>query len=510
MAGEERVNMSTWNSRLNYFDGLFLKAEDFTLEQFFHLMARRYLNYLLFNPGRLYTADGTMPLEVTASGTTITVSSGTALVRYDGDAHNRAGHEVHLETSVDLDLATSTYGFSVGDTVYVRIDYRETEEIVGAGGGGAGVFVASANQVREQAVIKLSTVHPDDLPPDDYSVLLATVDYQAAMTNSNVTNDETRGGIRYEILSSDLLSKIGGVGPSPTLTGITIDATGPLALSLGASQTLSATGTFSDSSTRPLTVAGDGLVWYSADVTVVSVTTGGTITAAGPGSAVITAQAGGQSTTITVNVVNVVTLVDFTISPGTLNLTIGDTATLTATGQFSDGSSRVLTAGDGVSWVSQDPSVATVSSSGLVTAISVGNIQIAGSVDGNSHSVSLDVNPVAASPQIVTVIPFGSQPSGRDVRLCGTDLYTSSLSIDDLAVGTSIRLLRTSNLSEIAPAPPTEIDVFVNEPLSGQPQTVRFAMPTRPLTWAANESVIIELTFNLGTTTRSYSYDDEP
>ena len=216
MAGEERVNMSTWNSRLNYFDGLFLKAEDFTLEQFFHLMARRYLNYLLFNPGRLYTADGAMPLEVTASGTTIHISPGTALVRYDGDVDNRAGHEVHLETSVDLDLATSTYGFSVGETVYVRIDHLETEEIVGTGGGGAGVLVASANQVREQAVIKLSA---DPSPSDDYSVLLATVDYQAAMTNGNVTNDETRGGIRYEILSSDLLSKIGGVGPSQPRQG---------------------------------------------------------------------------------------------------------------------------------------------------------------------------------------------------------------------------------------------------------------------------------------------------
>ncbi|MDD4272150.1 MAG: Ig-like domain-containing protein [Desulfobacter postgatei] len=500
MAGEERINMSTWNSRLNYFDGLFLKAEDFTLEQFFHLMARRYLNYLLFNPGRLYTADGTMPLKVTASGTTITVSSGTALVRYDGDADNRAGHEVHLETSVDLDLATSTYGFSVNDTVYVRIDYRETEEIVGAGGGGAGVFVASANQVREQAVIKLSTVPPDDLPPDDYSVLLATVDYQAAMTNSNVTNDETRGGIRYEILSSDLLSKIGGVGPSATLTGITIDATGPLALSLGASQTLSATGTFSDSSTRSLTVAGDGLVWSSADVTVVSVTTGGTITAAGPGSAVITAHAGGQSATITVNVV---TLVDFTISPGTLNLTIGDTATLTATGQFSDGSSRVLTAGDGVSWVSEDPSVATVSSSGLVTAVSVGNIQIAGSVDGNSHSVSLAVNPVAANPQISNVIPpaFTGQATGNFVDLTGQELRDPLLAPSVPAVGTTIRI--------VGPGGDSPVTNVITRPDSGGLQVVRFRMPPRITGWAANQSVEIELTFNGGTDTLSYRYDDD-
>lgn len=413
MAGEERVNMSTWNSRLNYFDGLFLKAEDFTLEQFFHLMARRYLNYLLFNPGRLYTADGTMPLEVTASGTTITVSSGTALVRYDGDAHNRAGHEVHLETSVDLDLATSTYGFSVGDTVYVRIDYREAEEIVGAGGGGAGVFVASANQVREQAVIKLSTVPPDDLPPDDYSVLLATVDYQAAMTNSNVTNDPTRGGIRYEILSSDLLSKIGGVGPSPTLTWITIDATGPLALSLGASQALSAIGTFSDSSTRPLTVAGDGLVWSSADVTVVSVTTGGTITAAGPGSAVITAQAAGQSATITVN-----------------------------------------------------------------------------------------VNPVAANPQISNVIPpaFTGQATGNFVDLTGQELRDPLLAPSVPAVGTTIRI--------VGPGGDSPVTNVITRPDSGGLQVVRFRMPPRITGWAANQSVEIELTFNGGTDTLSYRYDD--
>jgi hypothetical protein len=362
------------------------------------------------------------------------------------------------------------------------------------------VFVASANQVREQAIIKLTTVPPDDLPPDDYSVLLATVDYQAPMTNSNVTNDETRGGIRYEILSSDLLSKIGGVGPSPALTAITIDPAGPLALSLGASQTLSATGTFSDSSTRPLTVAGDGLVWSSDDDTVVSVTTGGTITAAGPGSAVITAQAGGQSATITVNVV---TLVDFTISPGTLNLTIGDTATLTATGQFSDGSSRVLTAGDGVSWVSEDPSVATVSSSGLVTAVSVGNIQIAGSVDGNSHSVSLAVNPFAANPQISNVIPpaFTGQATGNFVDLTGQELRDPLLAPSVPAVGTTIRI--------VGPGGDSPVTNVITRPDSGGLQVVRFRMPPRITGWAANQSVEIELTFNGGTDTLSYRYDDD-
>ncbi|EIM65431.1 Ig-like domain-containing protein [Desulfobacter postgatei] len=396
MAGEERINMSTWNSRLNYFDGLFLKAEDFTLEQFFHLMARRYLNYLLFNPGRLYTADGTMPLEVTASGTTITVSSGTALVRYDGDADNRAGHEVHLETSVDLDLSTSTYGFSVGDTVYVRIDYREAEEIVGAGGGGAGVFVASANQVREQAVIKLSTVPPDGLPPDDYSVLLATVDYQAAMTNSNVTNDPTRGGIRYEILSSDLLSRIGTSSGDAVLTGITITPGAEDSILSGGNKSLTATGSYSDGSSHVLSSSTPGLEWSSSDETVATVDSNGVVTGGNDGAVSITVTVDTVSTSVDLSVF---TDVSITIE-GEFSINIGESSALTAVGEFDNGIIRQLTAaGDGLAWSSNNEAVVTVDNSGVVSAHEAGTAQIQAEVFGSSSaSVTITVAPSITRP----------------------------------------------------------------------------------------------------------------
>lgn len=62
-------------------------------------------------------------------------------------------------------------------------------------------------------------------------------------------------------------------------------------------------------------------------------------------------------------------LTSITLIPTTQTLVVGNTQQMTATGTYDDGSTKALS-GSGVSWISSDMASATVSSTGLVTAVS--------------------------------------------------------------------------------------------------------------------------------------------
>ena len=62
-------------------------------------------------------------------------------------------------------------------------------------------------------------------------------------------------------------------------------------------------------------------------------------------------------------------LTSITVVPSSQTVVIGSTQQLTATGTYDDGSTKTLS-GSGVSWTSADATSATVSTSGLVKAIS--------------------------------------------------------------------------------------------------------------------------------------------
>jgi Bacterial Ig-like domain (group 2) len=311
MPGEQRFQTY---SRLRYFDGLFLRATDFDVEQAFHLATRRYVNYLLFNAGRLHTTDATQPLTVShVAGTTVRVSRGAALIR---DSATEAGHEVHLAADEDFDLASYGFDSTVDVPLQVRIDFEEEEDLV-TGGAGSGVLTSGNNRFAEQAVIRFLEAAP---PAGHRSVLLATLTLGAAPGRviSALTNTPERGGVRYEILSSDLLSRITtgpgpGPGPGPvTLSSIAVSGT--TNVNVGATTTLVATGTFSDASSRALGAA-DGLVWTSGAPAVASVNATGVVSGLSAGTATISAAALGRTGSASVTVSSVVTPNIISISP---------------------------------------------------------------------------------------------------------------------------------------------------------------------------------------------------
>ena len=153
-------------------------------------------------------------------------------------------------------------------------------------------------------------------------------------------------------------------------------------------------------------LTGRPITWSSNNTSIASVNTGGVVTALAPGAVIITAASEGKSAVATVTV-SQVPVVSVTINPATATLVVGQTTQLAA--QLKDEAGSILN-GRVVSWSSNRTNVASVSSDGVVTAISAGTATITATSEGRSATTAITVNlrPVSAvivSPEQVTLYP---------------------------------------------------------------------------------------------------------
>ena len=141
----------------------------------------------------------------------------------------------------------------------------------------------------------------------------------------------------------------------------------PATVSIGSGQTATLSASIVAEQGFPSTVT-----WRTSTATVATVNaTTGVVTGVALGTATITAVAVGDTTltaTATVNIVPVVRSVS--VTPTTASVFIGNTQQLTATVNADAGAVNTLT------WRSSNPAVATVSGSGVVTAVALGNATI--------------------------------------------------------------------------------------------------------------------------------------
>lgn len=149
----------------------------------------------------------------------------------------------------------------------------------------------------------------------------------------------------------------------------------PAVLSLpdGATQQLTATGTFTDGPPQDVT---NTVTWSSSAEAIATVSPTGEVTAVAPGNAVITATQGAATRTVEVTVTEA-TLLRVEISPAELSLPQGAQQRVAATAIWSDGP-RDLDAE--ATWTSSDEAVATISNldgeRGLIRALSTGTTTI--------------------------------------------------------------------------------------------------------------------------------------
>jgi hypothetical protein len=192
-------------------------------------------------------------------------------------------------------------------------------------------------------------------------------------------------------------------------------------VALGDNQQFSATGLFSDGTQRDLTKT---VVWSTAQPAVASVNAQGLARSLSQGSASIVATSGGVDGSATLTV-SKAALVALTLQPSNLSLKAGSSQQLSALGSFSDGSHQDLTSS--VTWSCTPGSVASISPSGMVTALALGKATIT-AVSGSIQAFdSLSVAVLAS----ILVAPAGiSIPLGETQQLSAEGTFTDGSTVD--------------------------------------------------------------------------------
>lgn len=186
---------------------------------------------------------------------------------------------------------------------------------------------------------------------------------------------------------------------TPTLTAIAVTPASP-SIAVGATQQFTATATYSNATTANVT---SSVTWSSSSTATATVNTSGVATGVAAGTTTITAALNGYSGigTLTVTASSPPTLSSIAVTPNPASFTAGSAEQFTATGTYSDGSTKNLTST--VTWTSSNTSAATINASGLATGVAAGSSTITAATGGVSGQASATVNAATTSTGNVNI-----------------------------------------------------------------------------------------------------------
>jgi len=190
---------------------------------------------------------------------------------------------------------------------------------------------------------------------------------------------------------------------------------------VGVSEQLSAMGTFTDGSTMDLTGT---VTWTATPATSVALNGAGMLKGMAVGTAQVSAQSQGVTGQASVTVMPPA-LVSIAVTPNQSDVPVASTEQLTATGSYTDGSAANITAL--ATWSTIPAAFATVNATGMVSGISVGNVQVSAAYQGKVGQALVSVPNLI----FITVTPNPSSlPKGTDEQLTATGLYSDGFKSD--------------------------------------------------------------------------------
>ena len=233
-----------------------------------------------------------------------------------------------------------------------------------------------------------------------------------AFTGNLTITDSAQGSPHTVMLS--------GTGTSAAPTLVSIAVTPAMAtVAVNGTQQFTATGTFSDNSSKDVTAQS---TWTSSDTETASVgAPTGLATGVAPGGPVtITATDGTIKGTAQLTVSSGPTLKSIAVTPSTATIAVNGTQQFTATGTFSDNSTKDVTTQS--TWKSSNTEVATVGAgTGLATGVGVGGPVTITATDGtvsgtasltvSNTPIKLTINPPPGGT-FPPVAPGGTLPVG--------------------------------------------------------------------------------------------------
>jgi len=220
--------------------------------------------------------------------------------------------------------------------------------------------------------------------------------------------------------------------PTLTLSSIAVAPASPGNLAVGSTQQFTATGTYSDGSTKDIT---SQVTWASSNHATSTISSSGLATGVAAGSTGITATLSGETSpavTLLVVASSAQALSSIAVTPGSPpHLAVDSTQQFTATGTYSDGSTKDITSQ--VTWASYDHAISTISSAGLATGVAAGSTSITATLSGEtSPAVTLLVIPAlqALSSIVVTPTSPDNLAVGLTLQFAATGTYADGSTKD--------------------------------------------------------------------------------
>jgi 6-phosphogluconolactonase (cycloisomerase 2 family) len=212
-----------------------------------------------------------------------------------------------------------------------------------------------------------------------------------------------------------------GGGNGVTLTGVAVTPASA-SIAAGATQQFTATGMYSDNSTKDLT---SSATWASSSTSVATIAASGLATAVATGSSNITATAAGKTSAPATLTVTAPTVVSIAVTPATASIVVGNTQQFTATATYSDKSTKDITST--ANWNSATPAVASISmAGGLATGLAAGTSAITAASGGvtSSPAATLTVTATGVPVSLVIQDVKSTTPTAPTVSVASTVPFT--------------------------------------------------------------------------------------
>ena len=209
------------------------------------------------------------------------------------------------------------------------------------------------------------------------------------------------------------------------------------------------------------------LAWTSSNSSIASVDQDGTVHALGAGTATITASAtdgSGKYATCTVTVTGTsVPVTGVSLNRATLSLNTGETSALTATVAPATATNKSVT------WASSNTSVATVSSSGVVTAVGAGSATITVTTQDGGFTASCAVTVSQSvsgsmSAEDVTVLSIAGTAASQ--------LTVSGMNLASLAASCNAQWVTAARVDTSGSTPYVRLTIWPNTSQTGRSATV--------------------------------------
>jgi len=387
-------------------------------------------------------------LAIRPSAPTVRPNGGTVQLSVEGtysdDSHvDLTAHATW--TSADTMVATvgnaSSGGLVTGHatgTVTIRAQLGTvftTVSVSVARPAPASIEIAPANQTVEtgqQLSLRAMATYADGSIDDVSELCTWSATPQSIATVSNMPG--TRGRVRGVMNGTATVQAVLGTLTASTMLTVSAPMLTQLAVfpatlrtAAGIYSRVEATATFSDGSGGPAT--GQSM-WTSSNPAVARVMVYqqyyAYVEAVAPGTATITASAGGLSATIAVTVTNAA-LTSLQLAPAQPTIALGQTRTVSASGVFSDLTTADLTYT--ASWSSSNPAVVSVGQDNfgyqIITGLSAGTATLTANYGGVTGSTTVTVS--SATLQTIQVTPFAPRlPAGFTTFLRATGIYSDN------------------------------------------------------------------------------------